>query len=179
MCVADVPSDSEFVCDSAVQLLVHRLSVTLLNVMPAHQGEYLCKLHSTFGAKHSTTTVTVQDCLGRYGSSIKKAFAQCWFSGVYPIGTVHWFQDKDNFTLSANTRQEVDDNGRYNVSSSIDTKEGNPNQPYECSLWIPSARKTLISLMVHPIGKQETQSSGRKVHLQWICVLVGIMTFMI
>lgn len=60
MCVADVPSDSEFVCDSAVQLLVHRLSVTLLNVMPAHQGEYLCKLHSTFGAKHSTTTVTVQ-----------------------------------------------------------------------------------------------------------------------
>ncbi|TNN83340.1 hypothetical protein EYF80_006321 [Liparis tanakae] len=179
VCVADRPCDPEFVCDSAAELLVHRLSVTLLNVMPANQGDYLCKLHSTFGAKDSTTTVTVQDCLGGSGSSIKEAFARCWFSGVYPSGTVHWSQGKDNFTRASSTLQQVDHHGRYNVSSSLDIREGNPNQPYACSLWIPSAGKTLASLMVHPVGKQENRSSGGKVQLQWICVLVGIMTFMI
>ncbi|XP_034394895.1 uncharacterized protein LOC117734737 [Cyclopterus lumpus] len=157
--------------------LVHRLSLTLLNVMPAHQGEYLCKLRSTFGAGHNTTTVIVQDCIGNYSFSVKESHAECWFSGVYPIGSVHWFQEEVNLTHSASTKQEMDSHGRYNVSSSIDVKKGNPNLPFECRLWKPSG--THLSQTLPPIGKQESRSSGSKVQLQWICVLVGIMTFMI
>ncbi|KAK9534820.1 hypothetical protein VZT92_007241 [Zoarces viviparus] len=167
---------SEFLCESSAQ--PYRLTLSLLNVMPVDQGTHICKLHSTSGAKSNTTHVTVQDCVGSYGSSINGSHAECWFTGVYPIGTVHWLQGDVNFTLSASTQAEKDPHGRFNVSSSIRVKKGNLNQPYECSLWIPSARKLLSSQRI-PLVEKQIRSSGCTVTLQWICMMVGIMTFMV
>ncbi|XP_068434841.1 uncharacterized protein [Clinocottus analis] len=178
VCDGDGWHDPEVACERTTpQPLVHTLSLTLLNVMPAHQGEYACKLRSTFGAKSSRTTVTVQDCVERYGSSIQESHAECWFSGVYPIGTVHWVQGDVNFTHSASTLQQMGRHGRYNVSSTIEVKEGSLNQPYECTLWIPSDRKLLASQTLHPIEKL-VRSSGGRASLQGVCVMVGVLTLM-
>lgn len=48
-------------CESkAVTLNKHSFTLTLNNMMPVNQGEYICKLHSTSGIEHSKTFVTVQ-----------------------------------------------------------------------------------------------------------------------
>lgn len=116
------------------------------------------------------------DCLGPSGSSITKSHAKCWFSGVYPTGTVHWLQGDVNLTESASTREEQDQRGQYNVSSTIDVAEGNPRQPYECSLWIPSAGKYLSSQQLNlPEAQKTPDDAGSMVEPQWICMMVEIM----
>lgn len=50
--------DSRAACESATQ--DHKLTLTLYDVMPVHQGKYFCKVRANHGAKSSTTTVTVQ-----------------------------------------------------------------------------------------------------------------------
>lgn len=178
---SDDHPDPKVLCKSAVGNSCHSLTLTLLNVMPGDQGTYLCKLRSTFGVKSKTTAVTVQDCLESSGYSISKSHAECWFSGVYPRGIVHWSQGDVNLTDPGSAREEVDHLERYNVSSTIDAKKGNLSQPYNCSLWIPSARKYLSSQQLQVVEKQIiTKSSGSLVKLQWICIMVEIMavTFM-
>ncbi|XP_031176932.1 uncharacterized protein LOC116065510 isoform X1 [Sander lucioperca] len=164
----------EVLCESTDQPPHHSLTLTLLNVMPVDEGTYLCKLQSDLGAPSEKTVVTVQDCLGSFDSSINESHAECWFSGVYPSGTISWFQGDVNLTDPASTREEVDHLGLYNVSSTIDVQKGNLSQPYTCSLWIASARKHLQSQQL-PVVKKQTESSGSMVNLQWICVMVEIM----
>lgn len=47
-------------CETTHEPLRQSLTLTLLNVMPVDQGEYLCKLHSKLGVKSQKTIVTVQ-----------------------------------------------------------------------------------------------------------------------
>ncbi|XP_078125420.1 cell adhesion molecule 3-like isoform X2 [Sander vitreus] len=164
----------EVLCESTDQSPHHSLTLTLLNVMPVDEGTYLCKLQSDLGAPSEKTVVTVQDCLGSFDSSINESHAECWFSGVYPSGTIFWFQGDVNLTDPAGTREEVNHLGLYNVSSTIDIQKGNLSQPYTCSLWIASARKPLWSQQL-PVVEKQTGSSGSMVNLQWICVMVEIM----
>lgn len=56
----DHQPDPEVLCESTAKTPQHRLTLTLLNVMPVNQGEYLCKLRSKLGVKSATTVVTVQ-----------------------------------------------------------------------------------------------------------------------
>ncbi|XP_032393574.1 uncharacterized protein LOC116703088 isoform X2 [Etheostoma spectabile] len=161
-------------CESTSQPPDHSLTLTLLNVMPVDEGTYLCKLQSDLGAPSMKTVVTLQDCLGSFGYSINESHVECWFSGVYPSGTISWLQGDVNLVGPADTREVVDQLGLYNVSSTIDVQKGNLSQPYTCSLWITSAGKYLKSLQV-PVVKKLKNSSGSMVHLQWICVMVEIM----
>ncbi|XP_034749231.1 uncharacterized protein LOC117957528 isoform X2 [Etheostoma cragini] len=161
-------------CESTSQPPHHSLTLTLLNVMPVDEGTYLCKLHSDLGALSKKTVVTVQDCLGSFGYFINESRAECWFSGVYPSGTISWFQGDVNLPVPAGTREVVDQLGLYNVSSTIDVQKGNLSQPHRCSLWITSARKYLSSQQLLMVKKQ-TRSSGSTVNLQWICAMVEIM----
>ncbi|XP_041673436.1 uncharacterized protein LOC121529564 [Cheilinus undulatus] len=84
-------------CENTPQ---NTLTLTLTNVMPRDGGEYLCKIASTTGVARSTTNVTVQDCPGSSNSSINSTQAKCWFTGVYPMGSVHWSQGDVNLTGS-------------------------------------------------------------------------------
>ncbi|KAL6102683.1 uncharacterized protein ACO6RY_02244 [Pungitius sinensis] len=152
----------------------HSLNLTLLEVMPVHQGDYFCKVRSTQGTQSGTTTVTVEDCLGRSGSSVNESHAQCWFSGVYPVGSIRWSQGGAPLAGPASARVEVDRRGRYNVSSATEARPGESSEPYECSLWIPSARKTLSSQQVLLV-KGQLGSSGSPVQLAWACAMVGVM----
>lgn len=52
--------DFKVLCEITAQPPHHRLTLTLPNVMPVDQGEYLCKLRSPQGAKSNKTVVTVQ-----------------------------------------------------------------------------------------------------------------------
>ncbi|XP_074511313.1 cell adhesion molecule 2-like [Sebastes fasciatus] len=171
--------DSKVLCEITAQPPHHRLTLTLPNVMPVDQGEYLCKLRSPQGAKFNKTVVTVQDCFESSDSFINESRAECWFSGVYPRATVRWFRGSVNLTDTASTQEEEDHHGRYNVSSTIDVQRGNLSTPYTCSLWIPSAGKELtgIGLPLPIIGQKLTanDSSGSMVKLQWICIMVEIM----
>nr|XP_040047007.1 uncharacterized protein LOC120827905 isoform X2 [Gasterosteus aculeatus aculeatus] len=163
--------DSRAACESATQ--DHKLTLTLYDVMPVHQGKYFCKVRANHGAKSSTTTVTVQDCVGTPGFSMNESHAQCWFSGVYPIGSISWSQGGLQLTQPASTREEMDPRGRYTVSSTIEARKGEANHPYKCSLWIPSAGKELSSQELPWVGKQ--RSSGSAVHLAWACAAVAMM----
>lgn len=169
--------DTKVLCESTAEPQRHILTLTLLNVMPDDQGTYLCKLRSTLGVKSKTTIVIVQDCLESSGSSISETTAKCWFSGVYPSGIIKWSQGDTDLTDSASPQEDVHQDGRYKVSSSIDVKTGNTSQPFNCSLWIPSTRKQLSSQQLHMKGQQiRNGSSGSACKLlQWICITVEVM----
>lgn len=49
-------TDTKVVCESKGG----QLSLTVLNVMPADQGDYLCKVHSDKGVKSKKTVLTIQ-----------------------------------------------------------------------------------------------------------------------
>lgn len=56
----DGQHDPEVLCESDAKAPHYQLTLTLLNVMPVHQGNYLCKIQSDRGGKSATTHVTVQ-----------------------------------------------------------------------------------------------------------------------
>ncbi|XP_029914368.1 neural cell adhesion molecule 1-like [Myripristis murdjan] len=144
--------------------------LTLTNITPADQGNYTCKLHSDIGAEHNTSVVTVQECRGSSAGYMNDSQAECRFYGVYPTGTVHWFQDGANLTGSAKTHIQEDQNRLFNVKSTIQIWPGNKTQLYNCSLWIPSMRKYLSSTVVTVEKSSYIQSSGSMIKLQWIMV---------
>lgn len=47
-------------CESGGEHPRWSLALTLVNVMPVDQGEYLCKLHSTMGVYYNQSVVTVR-----------------------------------------------------------------------------------------------------------------------
>lgn len=47
-------------CESVGEHPRWSLALTLANVMPVDQGEYLCKLHSTMGVYYNQSVVTLQ-----------------------------------------------------------------------------------------------------------------------
>ncbi|KAJ4931849.1 hypothetical protein JOQ06_010288 [Pogonophryne albipinna] len=152
------------------------LTLILLNVMPSDQGKYLCKLRSSHGMKSNTTDVKVQDCLETSGYDRNESYAECWFNGVYPGGgSVRWSQGELNFTAPAfYQKEEMDHHGRYNILSQLDVQKGNLNQPYTCSLWMPSTSKALFSHELHVVKKLKG-SSESMVTLQWICLIMEII----
>ncbi|KAI3360018.1 hypothetical protein L3Q82_014353 [Scortum barcoo] len=120
-----------------------------------------------------TWTISSADCLENLTSSANDSHATCWFSGVYPSGSVHWFQGDVNLTDSTSPQTEMDQQGRFNVLSTVAVQKGNPREPYNCSLWIPSDGKYLSSELVYRVRTQN--SSGSIVKLQWISVMVEIV----
>lgn len=48
-------ADNKVVCESEER----QLSLTILNVMPGDQGEYLCKLHSKMGVKNAKMVLSI------------------------------------------------------------------------------------------------------------------------
>ncbi|XP_071768389.2 uncharacterized protein LOC139921901 [Centroberyx gerrardi] len=173
--------DREVLCESKAERLNkhwlrHRLTLTLTNMMPANQGEYICKLYSSLGVKNNRTVVTLEECLGSFDFSNNQSHVECQFHGVYPDGTVHWLQGSSNLTDSSTTQTEQDQHGLYNVKSTLKIQPGNMSQPYNCSLWIPASMKYLSSqkLDVTKPAARNT-SSGSSVKLQWICIMVGTL----
>ncbi|XP_069381446.1 uncharacterized protein [Paralichthys olivaceus] len=161
-------------CESSTETGHHRLNLTLLNVMPANEGKYLCKLRSNLGVDDASTSVTVRGCINRIGFFINQTHAECWFTGVYPSGVVHWFQGDINLTDFARTWAEVDQQGLFKVMSDLNVDKGSMSLPYNCSLWIPSDGKYLKSQQLPSV--REAKSSGSSVTLQWICVMVWLLT---
>ncbi|XP_029946506.1 selection and upkeep of intraepithelial T-cells protein 2-like [Salarias fasciatus] len=151
----------------------HRLTLTLINLRPIDAGTYTCRLHSSQGVKNNTTVVEVQECRGNLTHFMNGSLAECSFRGVYPGGVVHWFQGEANLTDSCSTKQEVDQQGLYNVMSMIEVERGNSTQPYNCSLWTPSLRR-YHSWMQLPLVK-DMGSSGSAAGLKWACLLMEVI----
>ncbi|CAK6963301.1 uncharacterized protein LOC122967156 [Scomber scombrus] len=172
LCKHDDEHDPEVLCESTAETTHHKLTLTLINVMPVHQGKYLCKLSSKIGVKYTSSFVKVQDCFGGSDSSRNESHAVCWFNGVYPSGTVHWFQGNANSTESASTQEVEDQHGQYNIISTINVKK---NLPYNCSLWIPGASKYLVTLVIQPSAVKVKASGSTQIKLQWICMMMEIM----
>ncbi|XP_022612657.1 uncharacterized protein LOC111230266 [Seriola dumerili] len=166
-------TDPGALCESTANTSHHTLTLTLINVMPVSKGKYLCKLRSNLGVKSASTSVTVHGCLEGSGFFTNESHAECWFTGVYPNGTIHWFQGEVNLTNSASTQEEMDQHGRYKVLSELHVEKGHLNLSYKCSLWIPSDRKYLSSQLL-TVARQ-IKSSGSMAKLHWICIMVGIM----
>ncbi|KAK5856514.1 hypothetical protein PBY51_008103 [Eleginops maclovinus] len=114
LCTKDGPHDDPKVkCEYIYGRQLQTLTLTLLNVMPIDQGAYSCKLRSNYGPAFHKTDVKVQDCLETSGHNINESRAECWFNGVYPVGTVHWSQGEVNFTAPAfNQKEKMDHQGR-------------------------------------------------------------------
>ncbi|XP_035471964.2 uncharacterized protein LOC118289241 [Scophthalmus maximus] len=176
VCLYGNESASEALCESAAETSHHRLTLTLIDVMPGNEGKYLCKLRSGQGVNDASTFVTVHDCLQRSGSSVNGSHPECWFEGVYPSGTVHWFQGDVNLTDSASTREERDPRGRYRVLSGLSVEGGNTSLAYVCSLWIPSEGKYLSSRQLTIVRR--TKSSASMLDLQRACIVAWIVCFL-
>lgn len=117
--------------------------------------------------------IMITDCLDSLGHDTNESHAMCWFSGFYPDGTIHWFEGGVNLTDSAETQDVEEKNGRYKVSSVLRVEKENSSLLYNCSLWIPSARR-YVSMRQFSMA-WIVKSSGRMVRVEWMYVTVGIM----
>ncbi|XP_017283582.1 uncharacterized protein LOC108242932 [Kryptolebias marmoratus] len=160
-------TESEFQCESIQDTFSHTITLTLNNVMPADEGKYLCKFHSTEGAKDSVSQLRIQDCLENSGTSRNTTYAECFFEGVYPSGVVHWYQGDTNLTTDVSTQETKDKRNHFNIRSSIKLKKESLSEPYNCSLWIPSLGRYLAT--------SEVNSSAALIKLQWVCVVVMVL----
>ncbi|XP_058509926.1 uncharacterized protein LOC131475678 [Solea solea] len=171
-------SDAGAVCESTADASHHNLTLTLMNVMPVNTGKYLCKLRSQVEAKHGSTNVTIQDCLEKTGINlINGSHIGCWFTGVYPSSTIHWFSGDMNLTDSASTKEEEDQHGRFSVWSDINVQKRDVSLSYNCSLWMPSKGEYFSSSLL--IVPSQIKSSGSTVRLQWICGVVWIIYILV
>lgn len=166
-CDFEPKADSDLLCESVTNGSQHRFTLTLLNVMPIKRGNYFCKIRALAGADSAKTALTVQNCNGSSDSSIDESQAKCSFNGVYPRGIVHWFHGVVNLTDSVSTEEE-DEDGRYNVSSTLAIQKGNLKGDLYCSLWVPTDGKYLSRILVRA-------GSAGSIRLQWICILMEIM----
>lgn len=143
------------------------LTMTILNIIPADEGVYHCKLHTTGVTGNGQSHIKVEGCLGSSGNSMDKNSAKCSFSKVFPRGEIHWYQGESNLTGASIPKEVQDENGFYTFESEVPTEKGNQSQPYNCSLWMPSLNRYIAS--------QRVESSGIKCQLQWICIILGIL----
>ncbi|XP_061702443.1 uncharacterized protein LOC133514630 [Syngnathoides biaculeatus] len=163
-------NDSAVLCQNTTDEYHHNLTLTLLNIMPIHQGKYLCKFRSQVGVKSSTTNIAVRDCLANQNYFINGSTAKCWFHGVYGPGEIHWFKGDERLMNLNSTNAERDQYGRYNISSTI--KAQRENQIYNCSLWILGK---YVSSQEIVMVKESTNASETKCKLQWICLMLQTM----
>lgn len=153
-----------------------QLTLTISHLWPIDQGEYICRLWSNLGMKTKSTTVKVNECLGKLDTSSSTSEVGCHFQGVYPQGKVHWFHQGKNVTydsVAANT-SKANHKGMYNVTGALLTRGG--SNKYNCSLWIPSTGVYLTSALVQA-PKLEGRSGGKSsavsvytVGLGWLVV---------
>ncbi|XP_019723887.1 uncharacterized protein LOC109514893 [Hippocampus comes] len=171
--------DSAVGCQKETDGSLHKLTLRLFNVMPNHQGKYLCKFRSQVGVNYSTSFITVQDCLGSQNYLVNESVASCWFHGVYSRGEIHWFKGDENLT-SLSSKEDFDQYGRYNILSSIKVQDSTGNQIYNCSLWITQLKK-YVSFQEVVMVKHSRTSSGSKFKLQWLCMTlhVTLVTFIL
>ncbi|XP_018612644.1 uncharacterized protein LOC108937302 isoform X2 [Scleropages formosus] len=131
------------------QLVLHLHSVT-----PAMEGEYTCKILSNQGIKSATSIIKLEECYSQGSWSSSGTELTCWFPGVYPEGTIHWFSEGRNVTEDAVMAiSRVDRKGLFNVSSTLhDARSGGL---YTCTLWIPSTGRTLGEVHMEKIQAAE------------------------
>lgn len=150
-------ADTKVVCESEPR----RLSMTVLNVMPGDQGDYLCKVHSKTGAKNTKTVLTIPSCYDPSLFLVNESQAMCCFTGVYPHGFIHWFQRDVNLTDSA-VRQpdEVDQEGRYGVCSTLPARSSDLSLPFTCMLWSPAKSSYLFSVVKQYVPTDRSVPGG-------------------
>lgn len=162
---------AKFVCQSEEK----RLSLTVLNVMPGDQGDYLCKLRSETGAKSHKTVLVIPSCNDAPVLQVNESQAFCCYTGVYPRGFIHWFQGDDNLTDSAIQLPDVEDkDGRYNVCSALPTERRNMSHSFVCSLWSTST-SSLFSVSQRYNPSVEQNVFGAAVSLRANLTVVLIM----
>lgn len=106
---------------------------------------------------------------------VNESQAMCCFTGVYPRGSIHWFQRDFNLTDSA-VRQpdKVDQEGRYNVCSTLPARSSNLSLPFNCSLWSP-AKSSYLFHVVEQYVPTEKSVTGDTVSLRANLTVVLIM----
>lgn len=194
LCDTMVNVDSAVGCQMETHGSLHKLTLRLFNIMPIHQGKYVCKFRSQVGVNSSTSFISVQgefarfshvylpcfdssrglfispDCLGSQNYLANESVASCWFHGVYSRGEIHWFKGDERLT-SLGSKEDLDQYGRYNIISTIKAQDSTGNQTYNCSLWITQLKKYVSVqevVMVKP-------SSGSKFKLHWLCVTLHVI----
>lgn len=60
LCKSDGRDDPEVLCQNSSKMTHYTLTLTLINVMPVHQGKYICKLRSKLGIKSNSSLVKVE-----------------------------------------------------------------------------------------------------------------------
>ncbi|MBN3279276.1 BT1A1 protein, partial [Polyodon spathula] len=115
------------------------VSLTINQLKPSDEGDYTCKVKTSHGMRFKNVTVELEapysdsspDCM----TKVKEL--TCVFSGGYPKGEIHWFDEQgNNVTNQASNSYNETGEGLFNISSSYHI--GNhPSHSYNCSLWIP------------------------------------------
>lgn len=85
--------------------------------------------------------------------------AMCCFTGVYPRGSIHWFQRDVNLTdYAVRQPDEVDQEGRYGVCSTLPARSSDLSLPFNCSLWSPAKSSYLFHVVERyvPTGRSVT-----------------------
>ncbi|XP_058848205.1 butyrophilin-like protein 2 [Acipenser ruthenus] len=115
------------------------VSLTINQLKPSDEGNYTCKVRTGHGMKFKNVTVELE---APYSDSSPDCMIQvkeltCVFSGGYPKGEIHWFDEEgNNVTDRASNNCSETGEGLFNISSSYHI--GNhSSHSYNCSLWIP------------------------------------------
>ena len=115
-------------------------------------------------------------CVGNSNHSHSESQLDCGFYGIYPLGTVHWFQGTVNLTHDATTTvTEEDHDGLFTIKSTLQVQQ---TQPVNCSLWIPSTRTYLATEIIQvSLAQHDTRSSSPTLAVKWmwIPIMVGLV----
>ncbi|XP_034045060.1 uncharacterized protein LOC117527028 [Thalassophryne amazonica] len=158
------------------------LSLVFENVQPQETGEsvvYMCKLHSNHELKHAYSTLDLQECCINTEGWVTSDGAACTFTKVYPDGDVHWFLGSHKISgrlLRSNTTKRVEEGGWLTIHSFLKMKDSHVS--YNCSLWSPTSRQYISSILLH--SPERRVKSGVGPHLpMWIVLFVSILLLVI
>lgn len=110
------------------------LTLTILRSTPAQMGQYYCCVMADSSHGYKGINVSVEHCTGEFSYQIPgPQQLQCSFTGVYPKGTINWFQQDKNVTSIATLSILNNPDGTFNITSVIDMED--IHDRYKCSLW--------------------------------------------
>lgn len=123
----------EFECNHTKETL----TLTILHPKPADIGAYFCTIKANVGHKSKAINVSIEgECTGDFFTMAGPKQLQCTFTGVYPEGTIHWFDNDDNVTSYSNITSLPNTDGTFNITSVLQLPYN--KRTYNCSLLLPT-----------------------------------------
>ncbi|XP_056310308.1 uncharacterized protein LOC130221746 [Danio aesculapii] len=153
------------------------LTLTILHSTPAQMGQYFCCVMADSSHGFKEINVSVEHCTGDFSYEMPgPQQLKCSFTGLYPEGTIHWFQHDRNVTSIATLSILKNPDGTFNITSVIDQQDDHDR--YMCSLWsLKQGRYLKKQEFKVPVDAQKARLNriSSQHCFSWTLLLLGLL----